>query len=341
MSQHTTRATKEVRTITLLSGGLAMLIAGSASAQLTPERLYYGVNRAIPMTVKVPEGKTGEVTVKLLEAGTAKELASAGAAAGAVNLATLFPQVWSDAAPKVVYAQLAVGEEKVGPAVVLQPMLTPALARLSGPGKVQFMEPPKPVFSGVRAYVDKHVKVETSVGDFELALRAEAAPNTAWNFRQLVEGGFYTDISIHRIAKDNGRGQPFVVQAGDPNGNGQGGPGYNIDLEKSPLVHDFGVVSMARTGDPNSAGSQFFVCLSREGTSFLDGNYCTFGEAVSGAETILKLESTEIVAGTPDQPVNPPKIKSAKLVDAPAYGTGPKALKRPGAEGASAGEKSR
>ena len=118
MIQHTTRTTKEVRTIPLVGGALAMLIAGSALGQLTPERLYYGVNRAIPMTVKVPEGKTGEVTVKLLEAGTAKELGSAGAAAGAVNLATLFPQVWSDAAPKVVYAQLAVGEEKVGPAVV-------------------------------------------------------------------------------------------------------------------------------------------------------------------------------------------------------------------------------
>lgn len=328
----------------LVAAALSLGLTGVASAQLTPDRLYYGVNREVPMTIKVPEGKKGEVAVKLLEAGTAKELGSASAAAGAVNLATLFPQMWSDSKPAVVYAQLVVGEEKVGPAVVIQPLLTPASARPTQTGKVQFMEPPRPVFSGVRAYVQQNVKVETSMGDLTIELRPDIAPNTAWNFRELAKGGFYTDISIHRIAKDNGMGQPFVIQAGDPNGNGQGGPGYNIDLEKSTaLQHDFGVVSMARTPDPNTAGSQFFICLSREGTSFLDGGYCTFGQTIEGAETITKLSSVETVIDggrASDRPVNPPKIKSVSLVDAAPYGTGAKPVTRPGT-GAESADKGR
>jgi peptidyl-prolyl cis-trans isomerase B (cyclophilin B) len=313
---------------------LTFALAGVASAQLTPDRLYYGVGRDVPMTVKVPEGKKGEVSVQLLEAGTAKQLATAGAAAGSVNLATLFPQIWTAEKPAVVYAQLVVGEEKVGPAVVIQPLTAPIMARPGGPrGEIQFVESPRAVLSGVRTYVDKNVVVETTEGSLTIQLRPDVAPNTAWSFRSLVEGGFYTDISIHRIAKNNGQGFPFVVQAGDPNGNGQGGPGFNIDLEKTTaLPHDFGVVSMARTNDPNTAGSQFFICLSREGTSFLDGKYATFGQTIAGPETITKLQESPTQPGT-DKPVNPPKIKSAKLEDAAPYGTGPKPVTKPAAEG--------
>jgi cyclophilin family peptidyl-prolyl cis-trans isomerase len=333
---HNTTARLGSRLIVGLVAGVSLCSAGTALAQLTPDRLYYGVNREVPMTIKVPDGKKGEVSVKLLEAGTAKELATASAAAGAVNLATLFPQMWADAKPAVVYAQLAVGEEKVGPAVVIQPLLSPASARPGQGGKFQFMESPRPIFSGVRAYVDQNVKIETSMGDLTIELRPDVAPNNAWNFRELAKGGFYTDIAIHRIANDNGMGQPFVIQAGDPNGNGLGGPGYNIDLEKSiALPHDFGVVSMARSPQgPDTAGSQFFVCLSREGTGFLDGGYTTFGQTIEGTETITKLASVETVVNNgkaSDRPVNPPKIKSAKLVDAAPYGTGAKPVTRPGA----------
>ena len=337
---HTTLACFASRHLLMPVVAVALAGAGSAAyAQLSPDRLYYGVNREVPMTIKVPDGKKGEVSVKLLEAGTAKELASASAAAGAINLATLFPQIWADTKHAVVYAQLAVGEEKIGPAVVIQPLLSPVSARPGQGGKIQFVESPRAIFSGVRAYTDQNIKIETSMGDLTIELRPDVAPNTAWNFRELAGGGFYTDISIHRIANNNGMGQPFVIQAGDPNGNGQGGPGYNIDLEKSTsLPHDFGIVSMARTQDPNTAGSQFFVCLSREGTSFLDGAYTTFGQTIEGTETITKLASVETVVDNgraSDRPVNPPKIKSAKLVDAAPYGTGPKPVTRPGATPAS------
>src|SRR5258708_35830605 len=120
--------------------------------------------------------------------------------------------------------------------------------------------------------------METSLGDIELAMRPDEAPNTVWNFLTLCAGGFYTDIIFHRIKAVNpATRSPFVIQAGDPlqrkdvpaeaTGAGEGGPGYWINLEPSKLPHDFGVVSMARKSDgslPNLAGSQFFISLSRK-----------------------------------------------------------------------------
>lgn len=313
----------------------------AAFAQLAPDRLYYGVGREMPMTVKVPEGTKGEVKIKLLEPVTAKELASASATAGAVNLSTLFTGYFTNESHPFVYAQLVVGEQKVGPAVVMQPMLNPGKAavktkkvggttmvepEMDNTGKVLF-QPSPAIYTGTRAYVDRHVVMETTLGTVQFELRPDAAANTAWSFRELVDGGFYTGVGFHRVIY-----QPnfqFVIQGGDPTGSGMGGPGFNIDLEKSSLPHDFGVLSMARSGDPDSGGSQFFVCLSREATARLDGSYTTFGQAVSGAETIIAIASTPVNG---DKAINPPVIKTAKLVDAPPYGTGPKPLTKPGAK---------
>lgn len=316
----------------LIAAIVSFALGSSALAQVTPDRLYYGINRDMPMTVKIPDAKKGDAAIQLLEPGTAKVLATAPVAAGAVNLATLFPAIWTEKSPKLAYAQLVVGTEPVGPAVVLQPMTSQAHAQPSGRGVV-FPELPDmaKTYSGIRAYVDKHIVMETTMGSIEIELRPDVAPNTAWNFRHLAEGGFYTDIKIHRIAKNNGQGFPFVIQAGDPNGSGAGGPGFNIDLEKSNLPHDFGIVSMARTNSPDTGGSQFFICLSREGTAFLDGPYCSFAQCVAGADTITKLATVDTLPNT-DTPVNPPSIKSAKLVDAQPYGKGPKTVTKPEAE---------
>ncbi len=311
------------RTSTLWTALLALgSICAASSAQLTPDRLYVGVDRVIPASAAVPGGLEGDVSVSLLEAGTGKELARAAAAEGALDLAGLFPSLWKSGEPKkVVYAQLNVGDQPIGPAVVIQPLLTPATASppTSRTGAPKFDQAPV-VFSGFRTYVDKYVRWETSDGEIIFRLRPDIAPNTAFNYRHLVEGGFYTDIIFHRVVAANS----FVIQVGDPTGQGSGGPGYVIDLEQSSLPHDFGVLSMARTGDPNSNGSQVFVCLSRAGTSFLDGRYTGFGEAVAGANAINAIAATPV--GDGDRPTNPPKILSAQLIDADPYGTGPEAL---------------
>lgn len=307
----------------LISVVSVLTCASGAAAQLTPDRTYYGINREMPMTVKAPEGAPGEAEVQLLTPQTAEVVEKAAVKAGALNLAEKFPMLWTTAQPRLLYAQLFVGGKKVGPAVVLQPMVSPNYApRVNQVGEPMFpnAETRQNVYSGIRAYVDKNVVLDTSKGEIEVSLRPDMAPNTVWNFRDLVAGGFYTGITFHRIVPN------FVEQVGDPNGTGMGGPGYYIDLEQSTLPHDFGVLSMARTGDPNTNGSQVFLCLSRTGTAPLDGKYTSFGQTIRGAEVVKSIAAVPLQG---EKPVDPPMIKSARLVDAAPYGDGPKPQKDP------------
>ena len=149
------------------------------------------------------------------------------------------------------------------------------------------------------------------------AMRPDQAPNTAWNFLELCTGGFYDGVVFHRVVPMNFAGDPFVIQAGDPTGSGNGGPGYWLPIEPSQLPHDFGVISMARDTPPDSAGSQFFICLSRAGTATLDGSYCAFGYAIDGAETIQAIASVELADVSNGRPTDPPVIISATLIDSP------------------------
>jgi len=318
------------------------LEARVAAARLTPERLYNGFNRDVPVVVSLPEETKGEVAIALFAAGASEPKETKPVTAGRVNLAAVFPSLWTDAAPALRYAQLVVGGERIGPPIVLQPLTTPKTAILVDRSTrqptaqprgavIDFVSPPSSTYSGLRAYNDQLVVLDTTQGDIAIALRPDVAPNTAWNFRQLVAGGYYTGIIFHRIVPKLPNGNPFVVQAGDPTGTGSGGPGYMIDLELSALPHDFGVISMARTGDPNSGGAQFFLCLSRDGTSFLDRDYCAFGQAVTGADAIIKISQVELQG---ERPIDPPTIRSARLVDAPPYGTSRDPVQRPSPEAA-------
>lgn len=328
---------------------LSVAICGFASAQLTPnpaERVYFGVNRPISMTVEVPEGKTGEVRIDLFESGKDQPVSTAPTAEGPVDLATLFPVLWSGPLPRLRFAQLVVGGEQIGAPVILQPMVSEQRAKLVEPKTRQlwFKDPntnaenfpaksatiewvtEPPAYSGIRAYVDKNIIFETSMGDIEFRLRPEEAPNTCWTFRELVRGGFYTDIIFHRIVPTLPSGHPFVVQVGDPTGTGDGGPGFSIDLENTGLKHDFGILSMARSDDPDTNGSQIFIALSREGTQRLDGRYTAFGEAIKGTDTIMSLSKVPV---KDQRPNDPPVLKSAKLVDAPPYSQRPGRVQRP------------
>lgn len=316
------------------------LEARPVEARLTPERLYNGFNRDVPVLVSVPENAQGEVAIALFDPGASEPRESKPVTPGRVNLAAIFPSLWTDARPALRYAQLTIAGQRVGPPIVLQPLMTPKSAVLldrstrqptANPrgALIDFAAPPSPTYSGLRAYTDQFVILDTTLGEITIALRPDVAPNTVWNFRQLVAGGFYTAIPFHRIVPRLPNGHPFVVQAGDPTGTGAGGPGYCIDLEESSLPHDFGVISMARTPDPNSAGSQFFLCLSREGTAFLDRDYCAFGQAVAGADTIVKISQVDLQG---ERPIDPPLIRSARLVDAPPFGLGRAPVTRPASE---------
>ncbi len=299
-----------------------------ANAQLVPEREYYGINRSIPMTVTLPQGVAGEVNIKLLNPD-ASEVANAAADEGQIDLAGLFPILWTTTEPHTLYAQLYVDDDPIGSAVVLVPMTTPVMAQRSQSGRAVFPNMPKELikYSGIRAWPDKHVVFTTTFGDIEFRMRPDQAPNTVANFLDLVEGGYYTDIIFHRIIGARPGREPFMAQVGDPTGTGSGGPGRFIDLEPSHLPHDFGVLSMARTGDPNTNGGQVFICFSRKGTDFLDTQYCSFAQAVDGADVILKLESVK--TGAQDRPEDPPVLKSAKTIPAPPLPREAKPLRRP------------
>lgn len=135
-------------------------------------------------------------------------------------------------------------------------------------------------------------------GTIKIELYPKYAPNTVANFVNLVESGFYNDNTFHRLVPG------FVLQGGDPDGDGTGGPGYTIKGEfsengyvKNTLKHNKGVVSMARTNMPNSAGSQFFIVLDDTKTihASLDNKYAAFGKVIEGMDIIENIEKNATV----------------------------------------------
>jgi peptidyl-prolyl cis-trans isomerase B (cyclophilin B) len=176
--------------------------------------------------------------------------------------------------------------------------------------------------SGFRVELDMDVVFETTAGRMRFAMRPDCAPNTARNFAELARKGFYDGTIVHRIVPADRNGKPFVIQGGDPTGTGDGGPGYDLPLEDSRVAHDFGVLSMARNDWPDSAGSQWFVCLSREATARLDGQYCAFGHAVEGADAILRIAGGEIADAATGRPKSPETVTRAYTVPAPAWTPG-------------------
>lgn len=125
--------------------------------------------------------------------------------------------------------------------------------------------------------------IQTSAGDITVELWNDVAPKHVDNFLKLADAGFYDGLSFHRVIAD------FMIQGGCPNGNGSGGPGWNVDAEFNDREHHEGVLSMARSSDPNSAGSQFFVCLDRDHCQHLDGQYTAFGKVIEGIEAVRSI----------------------------------------------------
>jgi len=141
--------------------------------------------------------------------------------------------------------------------------------------------------------------IETKFGEITLRFFPEVAPNHVNSFIELARDGFYDGTTFHRIVPG------FVIQGGDPNTksndrsrHGMGGPGFNLKAEFSKLPHKRGTLSMARAANPDSAGSQFFICVAD--APFLDGEYTVFGEVVKGMDVVDK-----IVSQPKDQRDNP------------------------------------
>lgn len=142
------------------------------------------------------------------------------------------------------------------------------------------------------------VKFETSCGDFEVELDVEGAPNTAASFAELARSGFYDDTIFHRIVPG------FVIQGGDPTGEGTGGPGYEtVDKPPSSATYKRGVVSMAKapTEKPGTSGSQFYVVTAAD--AGLPPEYAIVGKVSSGMDTVARIEALGTPSEEPSRPV--------------------------------------
>ena len=152
---------------------------------------------------------------------------------------------------------------------------------------------------------DYDVTLDTSAGPIRLALDSKVAPGHVRNMVALAESGFYDGGCFHRIIKG------FMIQGGCPEGTGTGGPGYKIPAEFNRTPHEPGVLSMARTNDPNSAGSQFFICLER--VPHLDNQYTVFGRTADAASLDVVKAIGSVKTGGGDRPVEPVTIKKATV----------------------------
>ncbi len=152
-------------------------------------------------------------------------------------------------------------------------------------------------------------------GSVVMELYPNVAPNTVSNFISLVRKGFYDGNTFHRLMPG------FVLQGGDPTGTGSGGPGYNIKGEfiangfENDLSHEKWVISMARATKPDTAGSQFFICLETSTCSTLDGSYAAFGKVIDGFDAIEAISKNEIIADSESGALRNNLIISKALID--------------------------
>ena len=161
------------------------------------------------------------------------------------------------------------------------------------------------------------VTIEMENGDIiKIELYPSKAPETVNNFISLINKGFYNGLIFHRTIPG------FMAQGGDPDGSGMGGPGYSIKGEfkengfDNPLSHVRGMVSMARSMMPDSAGSQFFIVT--DDSTFLDGKYAAFGQVIEGMDAVDTIVKSRVITRSPygggkDRPVEPPVMKKVTV----------------------------
>jgi cyclophilin family peptidyl-prolyl cis-trans isomerase len=157
-----------------------------------------------------------------------------------------------------------------------------------------------------RAYT---AELETSKGPIRLTFLPEVAPDHVKNFLALAKTGFYNGVKFHRVIKG------FMIQGGCPQGTGTGGPGYTIRAEFNATPHEPGVLSMARTSDPNSAGSQFFLCLER--VPHLDRQYTAFGRVADEQSLATVRAIGAVQTGPGDKPRDDVVIKKVTVTEKP------------------------
>jgi peptidyl-prolyl cis-trans isomerase B (cyclophilin B) len=239
---------------------------------ILPTKMWFGPNQ--PITFHV-DSKSPVSFVMTKFDGTvvpAKGATDAPAGDATVDLRTLYPDL--NAAGTYVLFAVPKGKD------VHDFVGTPAVIEVR-------MDKSMGTVEGVKIEPLRYEVMTTDAGALTMTFYYDVAPNTVDSFLRLSSEGYYDGLTFHRIVPG------FVIQGGDPEGTGTGGPGYSVGAEFNEHPHTEGVLSMARSQDPNSAGSQFFVCLDYAQTKHLDGQYTAYGKVVSGMDAVTK------IAGTP------------------------------------------
>jgi peptidyl-prolyl cis-trans isomerase B (cyclophilin B) len=196
---------------------------------------------------------------------------------------------------------------------IVSPAIAQSTPATTVPGAPAAVPAPQPAVKEVALF-------KTSKGEMTLEFWSDVAPKTVENFKKLAREGFYNGTAFHRIVKG------FMIQGGDPltkdpaneDRFGTGDPGYKIKAEFNPKKHEKGVISMARSMDPDSAGSQFFICL--DAASFLDGKYTTFGRLIKGEDVLVKIGETPVApnrGGEMSKPTERVVVESVTITPAP------------------------
>ncbi len=210
------------------------------------------------------------------------------------------------AAPAATPDPAAAAEPAGAPAASPAPVPVPPPA----PAKKSWPAPPAMNIDSAKTYL---ATLQTSLGEIEIELFVKDAPRTVNNFVFLAREGFYDGTIFHRIIKD------FMIQGGDPEGTGMGGPGYRFD-DELPVKHSYepGIVAMANAG-PNTQGSQFFIC-NGAGAKRLDSrpNYTQFGKVTKGMDVVLAISNVEVgpsPSGEPSKPKVPPVLQKVTITE--------------------------
>lgn len=203
---------------------------------------------------------------------------------------------------------------------LFSPALTISLVALCSPAIAQSPVAPSTPAPAQQPVVKEVAVLKTSKGEMTIEFWSDVAPKTVENFKKLARDGFYNGTAFHRIVKG------FMIQGGDPLTKdvanverfGTGDPGYKIKAEFNSKKHERGVISMARSTDPDSAGSQFFICL--DAASFLDGKYTTFGRLIKGDDVLAKIGETPVApnrGGELSKPTERVSVDSVTIEPAP------------------------
>ncbi|HEV7300269.1 MAG TPA: peptidylprolyl isomerase [Tepidisphaeraceae bacterium] len=275
---------------------------------LIPAKSWFAPNQ--PLDVK---NDSKEVVTLVLTTFTGQAIEAGGATklepGKDVDLKAVFPQV----ATPGTYLLYAVPEGKSLPEFIGTPLVI-GVRQDKREGA-----PSGPVVTKVEPL--RYAVATTGKGKMTIIFYFDVAPNTGASFLSLADGGYFDGLTFHRVVPE------FVIQGGDPRGDGTGGPGYSLPPEFNDRPHTAGTLSMARQGDPSeapgvppryefaaSAGSQFFVCLDYERTKQLDGRYTVFGKVVEGMDTVRAIADTKLADPATGKPEQPQVIEKIEVI---------------------------